>query len=257
MWKRFCLIAVFLSAAGLQAQSQSPSSQQPAATRDVPQVLQRRAYIRRFSLGATLSVLSFRPIRTAEYSIATINPTVQALYTTEDLSQRIGWGGAAQAAITERLAVNAGFLLRRFGYKMVGETFLGATDYTAISEMTLGKYFEVPMLVRFYTRGRHRPGPHWFVEGGAVIRRATKIKTLTKTAHTIVQDDVVETRTPAIPVSRTTNGYTAGIGLQLIDPLGIRVVPEVRYTRWMNRTFNNFSTHNDLNQVEVNLSLTF
>jgi hypothetical protein len=257
MRKRFCLIAVFLSAASLQAQSQSPSAPQPAATRSVPQVLQRRAYIRRFTVGATLSVLPTKPMRTADYSISTTNPTVQATYNTGDLSQRIGLGGMVQAAITERLAVNAGFIMRRFGYAMTSDEFLGATDYTNVSEMTLGKYFDFPMLVRFYTRGRYRPGPHWFVEGGAVIRRATKIKTLTKTAHTITLTDIVETTTPVTPVSRTTNGYTVGMGVQLIDPLGIRVVPGVRYTRWMNRTFNNLSTYNDLNQVEVNLSLTF
>ncbi len=255
MRKRFCLIAVLLSAASLQAQSQSPSAPQPAATRDVPQVLQRRAYIRRFSVGATLSVLATKPMRTADYSILTVNPTVQATYVTLDRSQRIGWGGTVQAAITERLAVNAGFIVRRFGYEMSSEAFLGATDHVAASEMVLGKYFDVPVLVRFYTRSRYRPGPHWFVEGGAVFRRATKLESLTTT--TLDYLDTTTSTTPVLPLSRTTNGYTVGVGLQLIDPLGIRVIPGVRYTRWMNRTYNHLSTYNDLNQVEANLTLSF
>jgi hypothetical protein len=255
MRKRFCLIAVLLSAASLQAQSQSPSAPQPAPTRDVPQVLQRRAYIRRFSVGATLSVLATKPMRTADYTILTTNPTVQATYVTMDRSQRIGWGGTVQAAITDRLAVNAGFILRRFGYEMTSEAFLGLTDHLVGSEMVLGKYFDVPVLMRLYTRSRYRPGPHWFVEGGAVFRRATKIVSLTQTILNSV--DTTTSTTPVTPLSRTTNGYTVGVGFQLIDPLGIRVIPGVRYTRWMNRTYNHFSTYNDLNQVEANLTLSF
>ena len=138
---------------------------------------------------------------------------------------------------------------------MSSEAFLGATDYVTGSEMVLGKYFDVPVLMRFYTRGRYRPGPHWFVEGGAVFRRATRIESLTKTVVNVV--DTTTSTTPVPPLSRTTNGYTVGVGVQLIDPLGIRVVPGVRYTRWMNRTYNHLSTYNDLNQVEANLSLTF
>jgi len=42
---------------------------------------------------------------------------------------------------------------------------------------------------------------------------------------------------------RTIRGFVGGFGVQLIDPVGVRVVPEVRYTRWAGRSFDAFSTH--------------
>ena len=52
-------------------------------------------------------------------------------------------------------------------------------------------------------------------------------------------------------------GATAGVGLQLVDPIGVRVVPEVRYTRWFGSVFDNRATRSRPDQVEFVLSLTF
>ncbi len=260
MQKNLCLIAGFLVVVSLQAQTQTPSSAPSSGSQSVPQVLRPRAFVRRISASATLSVLGLRPLKGAQTSNITSNPTVYAIYTTDDLSQRIGWGGTIQAMITERLGVNAGFFLRRFGYKMNSDVTEGVTTHTLRDENTLGKYFDFPLLARFYTRGRHRPGPHWFFEGGTVFRRATRIRTLVDTTVTDLttgDQTVTSSTTPAVPVKSTVNGYVIGLGLQLVDPVGVRVVPEVRFTRWRNRAFNNLSTYNDLNQLEVNFSLGF
>ena len=44
---------------------------------------------------------------------------------------------------------------------------------------------------------------------------------------------------------------------QFVDEFGIHVVPEVRYTRWINPTFDNLTTSSQRNQVEAAISLTF
>ena len=44
---------------------------------------------------------------------------------------------------------------------------------------------------------------------------------------------------------------------QFMDPLGIHVVPEVRYTRWENPIFDNLTTTMRGNQLEATISLTF
>jgi hypothetical protein len=49
----------------------------------------------------------------------------------------------------------------------------------------------------------------------------------------------------------------AGAGILLIDPLGIHVVPEIRYTRWIDQIFNGPSTTTSQNQLEGTLSLSF
>ena len=59
------------------------------------------------------------------------------------------------------------------------------------------------------------------------------------------------------PKNRTVFGYTAGLGILAIDPVGIRVIPEVRYTRWTADAFNSFSTISARNQLEAGISLSF
>jgi hypothetical protein len=49
----------------------------------------------------------------------------------------------------------------------------------------------------------------------------------------------------------------AGFGVQANDDIGIRVVPQVRYTRWLAEPFNRFSTSTGRDQIEAMFSLTF
>jgi len=60
-----------------------------------------------------------------------------------------------------------------------------------------------------------------------------------------------------VPQHRSSVGVVAGVGVQFDDEFGIHVVPEVRYTRWINPTFDNLSTNTQRNQVEAAISLTF
>ena len=52
-------------------------------------------------------------------------------------------------------------------------------------------------------------------------------------------------------------GVTAGFGGQLIDPVGIRVIPEVRYTRWFGATFDSPPTLSRRDQLEFMISISF
>ncbi len=42
-----------------------------------------------------------------------------------------------------------------------------------------------------------------------------------------------------------------------IDDMKIRFIPEVRYTRWMGRTFDTLSTQSRVDQIEGTISITF
>ena len=112
------------------------------------------------------------------------------------------------------------------------------------------------MLVRFYSKGRHVPGPRWFIEGGGAYRDATNIRT--SISATDVNGNVTCcTDTPTVPAHKSSVGPAVGAGFQLIDPLGIRVIPEVRYTRWINPIFDGVTTHTQRNQIEIALTLGF
>lgn len=65
------------------------------------------------------------------------------------------------------------------------------------------------------------------------------------------------TTVAAIPEHRSSIGMVAGAGIQLVDEFGIHVVPEVRYTRWIDPVFEHITTNTQRNEVEADISLTF
>lgn len=261
--------AALLFAAALFAQNPNPPPAQPAQPAQAAQPAQRvekePVYVRRVSAGATLTVLGLPLVPKREVNPITTSPAVDALYTTESLSRRVGYGITAQLTITERFAATASLFLRRVGYKMTSDIYEGTDNpntavderkHTVRNEDTRAKLYDLPVVVRYYGKDRHQSGARWFIEAGAALRRVTHIKTAIDTTIGTA-DTVCCDVTPAKPELRTLRGLVAGAGFQLIDPIGIRVVPEVRYTRWMGNTFSSFSTLTQRNQVEGMISLTF
>jgi hypothetical protein len=260
MQTKRCLLAALLSGAAICAQSQNP----PAAAKAPKQ----EAYVRRISAGVTLSVMGFSTVRDGTSSNVTTSPPVDALYATtraKGLSQWIGYGVTAQASITNHVAVNAGVFMRRMGYKLNSDVFTGVDNtntvadertHTVTNEDTRAKLLDFPVTIRYYTKDRHSPGPRAFLELGGVLRRVSSVRSSTDTT---INDGTTSccSTTPATPAQSSVRGVVGGFGVQLIDPVGIRVIPEVRYTRWMGETFNAFSTSTRRNQLEIMISLSF
>ena len=238
---------------------------QKAGTLDPKQEPLPKAYYHRISFGATLSVLGLDMIPGKTSSNVTTSPAVDAIYTTTAGSKRIGFGGVVQLALTERFAVNVSLLTRRIGYKMNGDIFTGTdnpttpTDerkHTVTNEDTRAKLYDLPIMVQYYNRDRHAPRLRWFVEGGGVLRRVSDIKTSIDTTINAGTTSCCTT-TPIVPANRTARGAVAGAGVLFKDDFGIHIVPEFRYTRWLNQTFQSNSTGIQRNQLEAMVSLTF
>ena len=224
------------------------------------------SYVRRISAGATLSVLGLNLVSNATNSVAT-SSTVTTTYSTTGASQRIGYGVTAQLAVTDHFAVAFSGLLRRLGYQftttvttskptVVGGVVTTVTTSTNSHEDTRARLIDVPAVVRYYNRGRHEPGTRWFFEGGGAWRKTDSIRTSISTSDA---SSVVTccTSIPAHPAHASAFGIVAGAGVQLTDAFGIRIVPEVRYTRWMSPVFNSFTTTTQQNEVTAGFSITF
>lgn len=238
---------------------------QKAGTLDPKQEPLPKGYYHRVSFGATLSVMGLPLVPAKTMSNVTTSPALDAVYTTTAASQRIGYGGVVQLAITERFAVNVSLLTRRIGYKLNSDIFTGTDNPTTTvderkhavtNEDTRARLYDLPVMVQYYGRDRHAPKLRWFVEGGGVLRRVSDIKTsIDSTIGTAATTCC--TTTPAVPANRTARGAVAGAGVLFKDDFGIHVVPEFRYTRWFNQTFQSFSTGTQRNQLEAMVSLTF
>ena len=227
-------------------------------------------FVRRFSVGVTLSVLGLNQISGGTNTTTTkpnsaTNVTADA--TSTDASSRIGYGVTAQVAITDHFAVAIGGYLRRMGYDLSTTlttdttTFINGvssttTTTTSTDENTRTRLLDIPIALRFYGKGRHTPGARWFVEGGGAWRDVRKVSTSlssTDNAGTVTCCN----NTAAQPAHRNARGFLGGAGAQFIDPFGIRVIPEVRYTRWVSPIFDTPATHMQRNQVEATLTLSF
>jgi len=249
---KLCVALAFFSSGASFAQGEKPPS--PPA----PEALKRPSRVRAVSAGATLSVLGLSLVPKDTVNTSTTTPAVSTQYDTKGASQRIGGGVTGQVALPGRFAVSASLLWRKIGYQMETNVATGATTttFTARHEDTRAKIIDVPVAVRYFSKGHHESGQRWFVEGGGVFRKLSGLRTSVDTTDNNGVNTCCDT-TPVTPAHRSVRGFLGGLGLYLIDPVGVRVIPEVRYTRWATPLFDNFSTHTQRNQVEGMLSITF
>jgi hypothetical protein len=221
---------------------------------------------RRFSAGLTLSVLGLSLIKGATSTVDNTSE-ISTEYQTTGASSRIGYGVTIQARLTDHFYVNLGGLLRRMGYQLtttvstttisvLNGTTYPSTSTTSTHEDTRARLIDIPFLVRYYGTGKRPTSPRWFLEAGGAWRLANDIRTSldsTDASGTVT----CCTFTPTVPQHRSSVGAVVGAGIQFVDEFGIHVVPEVRYTRWINPTFDNLTTVSQRNQVEAAISLTF
>jgi hypothetical protein len=252
--RQLCLI-VLSCAAGLRAQDPpaQPAGNLPAQ-KDTSSAEKSSGFVRRFSVGGTLN---FLPVSLMSGGTSTQTLTSPAVTIDSNGSSQSNWfsgGAAVQVALTGRLAITSNLLILRPGYE-IESTATQDTVTTTRTEQTRATYWEVPVLLRRFSIDRDQPGFRWFYEGGGSVRWVSNIKTQVETTShgTTTCCDAP----PAASAHRTIAGATLGAGLYLLDEFGVRIVPEIRYTRWFQRTFAAPTASSQLNQVEVMVSITF
>lgn len=199
----------------------------------------------------------------------TVNNTTEmsTQYQTQNEPQRIGYGVTLQARVKGHFYLNVSGLLHRIGYQettTVTNTttqVLNGVSYPVVTtssthEDTHARLIDIPALVRYYGTGKRPGSPRWFLELGGEYQTLNNIRTSlssTDSSGTVT----CCTNTAAVPQHHNIEGVVAGAGIQFTDEFGIHVIPEVRYTRWMQSNFDHLSTTMNRNQVEADLSITF
>jgi hypothetical protein len=262
-----CLLALGLWHDALQAQNQPVQAGQGAQNaQDAPRQVRRRdVFVRRFSVGVSILAAFPAPVKdeTLDQFYAT-SPQLEVVSKNSDKSKKYGFGAVAQLAITSKWAVAATPTLRNgIRFDALTVNYIGVDNPNTVQDdreginydsQTRARFFDVPVLVRYYNKSRYERGPRVFFEVGPRIRQALKVKTITQ----ITQPDGTKT-TDNNPVSfrRMSKGASAGFGLQFIDDFGIRFVPEVRYTRWFSGPFGAVNGRSTRQEIEIVFSLMF
>ncbi len=229
-----------------------------------PERLEERAYVRRVSLGLSLNIVPMNlfPKKNSVEDLTT-TPPIQNVAAVDPKSNRFGVGITAQFALGERWAVAVAPTFRKVAFHGFiqsyegtdnSSTFIDERAKTEINEDTTANFLDVPVLLRHYSKDRHESGPRWFMEGGAVARMTSRVRTELDIVPPI--GDRFKTSQP-LDYQKNTFGATAGIGGQFIDDFGIRSIIEVRYTRWFSHAFDSIHGNTRVNQVEAVLTFAF
>ena len=240
------LSAALLAAPLLAAQTE-------AAGPDAPS----KPYFNRILVGARLSILFNDLMNTETLSGSTSEPVFSFTNATTSTSNQLGAGGAVEFAIFERLSIALEFLYRKAGYKSNLETSLGETDpvVTRRFERTRTDYWDLPVVLRFYDASRSDRPSRTFLEAGLALRRVTHIRTFSEVLLPDKTSAISEA--PAVPRNSNLPGIVLGGGFQLAGGSPVKVIPQIRYTRWLGNTFNSPPTLSRRNQFELLLGIAF
>ena len=253
-------LALSIATAAL-AQAPAPQAPPPGTP---PVFLNERAFVRRFSLGATVSMtpLNLFPKENLVEKIPGTTP-VELDAAVDPKSNRVGFGIFFQYALSERwaLALHPTYrpvalhaFIKRFEGVDNSSTFFDERAEFDSNEDTKARFIDIPVLARYYLKDRHDAGGRWFLEGGPTMRLTQHVTTARDTTPPTgghVLDNI------PLPYKKSTIGGTVGIGGQLIDDFGIRAIPEVRYTYWFNKPFDSVHGRTRTTQLEFLFTLSF
>lgn len=273
------LLALSMGAAALSAQT-SPQAPPPApappvvtpapaaSAADKPLVplaaAQSPAYVRRFSAGLTASFTPWDLMKGGDFSGVVFPGPLDVVSQSGPNSKWYGAGVAIQVTVTNRFAVAINAIVRQAGFSVASNIIEGvdltttSTDdrkYYIATEDTHAYYMDLPVLVRYYGKSHRKEGKRWFVEAGGTMRHVWNVKT-SITTETIDGTTCCD-NTPTRPHKQNALGATAGAGMHFVDDFGIRIIPEVRFTRWLNETFQKYGAHSSRNQIEILITIAF
>ncbi len=254
-----------LLVAGLygQATPPAPAAAKPSQTgsSSVSTDLKKRAYVRPISVGVTLGVLGQTPLQNGDYFEDRTGYSADAV--TIAGGYRIGFGGVAQVRLPRKFAFAASIMQYKSSHAKTLDTYEGIDNpntplddrkHTTIDENSIVKYWDYSFMLRRYTKDHFAPGHRAFFGGGFNFRDVRNIRTARET--TLGADTITDTK-PIAPTRDMGRGIMGAVGAQFVDDFGVKLVPEFRYTRWLQPTFDGQSTLSRKNQFEAIVSITF
>ncbi|MBI2684962.1 MAG: hypothetical protein HYX27_01500 [Acidobacteria bacterium] len=239
---------------------QTPAPAKPATQAVDDTMLKRKSYVRPFSAGVMLSVLGQIPIQDGGFSDALTNQTRDASTTAR--GYRIGYGVTGQVRLPRKFAFSVSVAQHKSGHSSTLDQYDGVDNpntplddrkHTTIEESSIVKYWDYTFVLRRYTKDHTAPGHRAFFEGGLNMRN---VKSVRSTRETTITETVADS-VPVVPANKVARGLVGGVGAQFVDDFGVKLVPEFRYTRWLQPSFDALSTMSRKNQFEAIVSITF
>ena len=244
-WPR---IAAALLAVPLALQAQQDTTSPASGT---------EPYWNRFSVGARVSILFNDLMNSETLSSSTSTPVVSRTNATTSTSNQLGAGATFEFALLDRLSLALDILYRKAGYKSVLEIVEGSENVTVTQtfERTRATYWDVPLVLRIYDAPRQEKRSRAFLDVGVAYRRLSNIRTFSE--FLLPDNTSAQSQTPVTPRHSTLPGVVLGGGFQLVGASAVKVVPQIRFTRWLGSTFDAPPTQSRRNQFELLFGIAF
>jgi hypothetical protein len=162
-------------------------------------------------------------------------------------------GGTAELHLPLRFSVELDVIYKRTGFN----SYFQSLDIGRFSDRVTANQWEFPLLAKYeILGGRLRP----FIDAGPVLRHmsgiADKYTYLTFFPFPGSSGSTTSNNSPALQ-HRNSPGFSVGGGVTW-KILGVRISPEVRYTRWGTDTFEiEQSTTSNPNQEDLLVGFVF
>ncbi len=255
------LVAGLYGQAAPQTPTPAPAKPSQVGSSSVSTDLKKRAYVRRFSFGVTLAVLGQSPLQNGAFS--EFKPGLAVDATTAAGGYRIGYGGMVQVRLPKKYAVVGSILQHKSQHASTIDTYEGTDNpntplddrkHVTVDETSIIKYWDYTLMARRYTKDHDAAGHRAFFEGGINIR---DIRNIRSERETTLGATTTPDNKPIVPTRKMGRGLVGGIGAQFVDDFGVKLVPEFRYTRWVQPSFGSQSSQSRKNQFEAVVSITF
>ncbi|HEY3441193.1 MAG TPA: hypothetical protein VGK29_10595 [Paludibaculum sp.] len=248
------------------AQAVKPAAPEQKGPASSPYITEPKGpFVRKFSMGGSFSFLAQASMPSASLT-QTVATDLSIDSQTTAKKRLFGGGILIQTTLTPRLALATGMSFRLLDFGMRAITYEGEDDTTTTlvderkatmqETTTRARLLDIPVLLRRYNKDHTRRGRRYFYEGGMTLRYVHGIHSFGLTTSQTGTETCCD-ETSLQPAHRVLPGFVGGAGMQFIDEFGIRFVPEVRYTRWMGRTFDTMPARSRSDQLEFGFSVTF
>lgn len=209
---------------------------------------------KRFSFGGRLNGLPFNVLanKDVNYNVTATNQA-WAISTTNNYL-KIAFGPSLEVRLFKGFSLCGEFLYHRLDYTKTSQVTVDG-NVTAITEATRATLWDAPVMVRW--RGLAETGflSHLYLSGGGAIRNVSHINTSNQT--TDPGGATSSNNIPAVPSARNLPGLVAGVGMRFVDDFGVKLSPELRFTRWLGSTFDSDSTRSRRDELVIGIALTF
>ena len=219
---------------------------------------------RKYNFGIRVDYIPFRMFNTSTATASTTKPIADYTYTGSTSSPKLAFGPVFEMKLTKHLSVGAELSFHRAAYGQVTQIRTGKKDPNAgtdnrpvstITENTKANYWDFPVLVRYNHIRDSGIFRRFYPLAGITYRHVGRIRTGNAIINADSSTDYNEIPAPVAHSNQI--GFTGGIGYRFVDELGIKIVPEIRFTRWMNHSLEGLSYTSSPNQAQAGIGITF